>query len=266
MNAIMKQTPIQVMAERLKIDPDDMQNIIIRTIMPAKVNVTNEQFVSFLAVANEYKLNPLSKEVYAFPAKGGGIQPIVSIDGWLKIINNHKAFDGMSFEFSTTTITIAGKKMPEWCKCMISRKDRSTPIEFIEYMEECYRNTDTWAKKPRRMLQHKTLIQCARYAFGLSGIIDEDEAKSYEDAGVINMHEKVVNHQDRFKPKPDLVDNATGEIIEIDAADIANKMEMSESADELNRLLPELKQVPPGTELDNLRKLYKAKIGSFQHE
>jgi hypothetical protein len=30
---------------------------------------------------------------------------------------------------------------------------------------------------PKRMLRHKALIQCARVAFGFSGIFDEDEAR-----------------------------------------------------------------------------------------
>ena len=128
MNNLAKKSPIEVMAERLSIDPTEMQSIIMETVMPAKQSVSNEQFVAFLAVANEYKLNPLSKEVDAFPSRGG-IQTIVSIDGWLKIINSHKAFNGMSFEFSDAKVTIGGKKMPEWCKCVIHRKDRDLPIE-----------------------------------------------------------------------------------------------------------------------------------------
>ena len=91
-----KQNPLAVMAERLSIDATEMQNIVMKTVMPnGGKGVTNEQFVSFLAVANNYGLDPLKKEIYAFPAKGGGIQPIVSIDGWLNIINTHPDFDGM---------------------------------------------------------------------------------------------------------------------------------------------------------------------------
>jgi hypothetical protein len=37
------------------------------------------------------------------------------------------------------------------------------------------------------MLRHKAAIQCGRYAFGLSGIIDPDEAERFQDAGIIDM-------------------------------------------------------------------------------
>ena len=78
-----KQSPIAAMASRLSIDETEMQGIVMNTLMKAKGNgnsqVSNEEFVTFLAIANEYCLNPLSKEIYAF-ANRGAIQPIVSID------------------------------------------------------------------------------------------------------------------------------------------------------------------------------------------
>ena len=169
---------LDAMATRLSVNPAELQSIIINTVMP-NPNVTQEQFLSFLSVANEYKLNPLTKEIYAFPSKGGGIQPIVSIDGWLKIINGHPQFDGMEFVDNLDN----GKLISVTCR--IYRKDRTRHTEVTEYMGECSRNTDTWKNWPSRMLRHKATIQGARYAFGLSGIIDPDEAERFEQAGVI---------------------------------------------------------------------------------
>jgi len=61
--------------------------------------------------------------------------------------------------------------------CKIMRKDRAHPTVVTEYLSECIRNTDPW-KKPVRMLRHKAAIQCARYAFGLGGIMEQDEAEA----------------------------------------------------------------------------------------
>jgi phage recombination protein Bet len=167
-------------AGRLKVSEQELQSIVMNTVMPnGGRQVTNDQFVSFLAVANEYKLNPLVKEIYAFPAKGGGIQPIVSIDGWLKIINQQAQFDGMEHE----DIIVDGKLFA--IKCSIFRKDTKRPVSVTEYMSECSRNTDTWKQYPSRMLRHKATIQAGRYAFGISGIIDPDEADRFADAGAI---------------------------------------------------------------------------------
>ncbi|MCK5614622.1 recombinase RecT [Candidatus Pacearchaeota archaeon] len=150
-----------------------MQNILMATVMPENGRkVTNEQFVSFVAVANNYDLDPLKKEIYAFPAKGGGIQPVVSIDGWLRIINTHPEFDGMqlqeTFDDKGTIFSIT---------CTIHKKGIQHPVIITEYLSECIRNTDPWKKKIR-MLRHKAAIQCGRYAFGLSGIVELDEAEA----------------------------------------------------------------------------------------
>src|SRR3546814_15877124 len=44
-------------------------------------------------------------------------------------------------------------------------------------MAECARSTGPWQSHPKRMLRHKAMIQCARIAFGFTGIFDEDEAQ-----------------------------------------------------------------------------------------
>ena len=173
---------IAVMAKRLNIAEADLDSIIKKTIMPdsKRVTVSNEQFVSFMAVANEYKLNPLVKEIYAFPAKGGGIQPVVSIDGWIKIITNHPDFDGMEHDYE-----MADNGDCLSVTCSIYRKSQSRPISATEYLVECLMPTDVWRKYPRRMLRHKATIQAGRYAFGISGIIDPDEADRYAATKVI---------------------------------------------------------------------------------
>lgn len=158
------------MAGRYGMEPAAFAATLKATVVPP--NTSNEEFAAFLVVAREYDLNPLTKEIYAFPKRGGGIQPIVPIDGWTNIINSNPALDGIEFEDhhddqgKLTAIT-----------CRIWRKDRAKPIMVTEYMAECYRQTDTWKTWPHRMLRHKALIQCARYAFGLAGIVDPDEAE-----------------------------------------------------------------------------------------
>jgi hypothetical protein len=86
------------MASKFAMDPAKFLNTIINTVFPKKDGrpiATNEQLAAFLAVCQEYDLNPFTREIWAFPTRGGGIAPIVSVDGWLKLINRHPAFDGM---------------------------------------------------------------------------------------------------------------------------------------------------------------------------
>lgn len=170
---ITKEAPsiIQDMATRFGMDKRAFELTIKQTCMPAKVEVTNEQFVAFLLVAKQYNLNPITREIFAFPARNGGIQPVVSVDGWCNIINSHPQLNGFEFEDKIEEGKITA------ITCRMYRKDREKPVETTEYISECERPTDTWKKWPARMLRHKALIQAARYAFGFSGLVDPDEAE-----------------------------------------------------------------------------------------
>lgn len=170
MNAVATIEPPSVfstMAQRFGMDRRAFEATLRATVMPQAT--TNEQAAAFLLVAKQYDLNPFTKEIFAFPARGG-IQPVVSVDGWLNIINRHPDFDGMEFK---DALNEAGELQAVTCR--IFRKNRAHAVEVTEYMSECRRATDTWKQWPARMLRHKATIQAARYAFGFSGIMEPDE-------------------------------------------------------------------------------------------
>ena len=150
-----------------------------------KGQVTDAQMTALLVVANQFGLNPWTKEIYAFPDRQNGIVPVVGVDGWVRIINNHAQFDGMEFE-----------QADDACTCIMYRKDRSRPVKVTEYMAECKRsNQGPWQSHPRRMLRHKSMIQCARLAFGFGGIFDQDEAE--------RLVERDMGAAEVVSPRPD---------------------------------------------------------------
>jgi phage recombination protein Bet len=155
------------MGSRLHCDPSKLHQTLKDTVFKG---ATDSELLALVVVANEYGLNPLTKELYAFPAKGGGIVPVVSVDGWVRMVNDHPQMDGIEFEIHKDA---TGKL--DAMTCSIWRKDRSRPIRVTEHLAECKRNTEPW-KMENRMLRHKALMQCARYAFGFSGVTDDDEA------------------------------------------------------------------------------------------
>lgn len=155
---------------------DDLTAVLKATAFktPAdKPQVTDAQMSALLIVASQYKLNPFTKEIYAFPDKNNGIVPVVGVDGWSRIINSHPQFDGMDFNDDGESV-----------ECVIYRKDRNHPIKAREYMSECKRPTQPWQSHPRRMLRHKAMIQCARLAFGYVGIYELDEAERIAEVDV----------------------------------------------------------------------------------
>lgn len=174
-------------ADRYAVDPDKMKATLIATAFRQRAKdgksgaISDEQLMMLLIVADQYTLNPFTREIYAFPSEGG-IVPIVSIDGWIRIINERSELKSISFEMAP-----AGTEDP-WISCTIERHDRARPVTITEYLSECSRNTDPWKDMPRRMLRHKALIQCARVAFGFAGIFDPDDG------------DKIVSVVDQVRP------------------------------------------------------------------
>ncbi len=158
---------LALMASRLSVDPTKLLESLKATVFRG---ATNEDLLSLVAISNEYQLNPFLREIYAFPAKGGGVTPIISFDGWVKIVSRHPLYDGVEFSW-----TFDGDGKPESCTCTMHVKGRSKPVTVTEWLAECARNTDIWRSMPRRMLRHKSFIQAARLAFGITGA-EEDEA------------------------------------------------------------------------------------------
>lgn len=208
-------------------EPQAFEATVRATCMRADKNgrvPSREEFAAFLLVAKEYDLNPLTKEIYAFPQKGGGIVPIVSVDGWLKLLNSHPQFDGMEL----TDINDEKGELTA-VTCSLWRKDRSRPVTLTEYLKECIRDTEPW-KMMHRMMRHKALIQTARYAFGFAGIYDQDEGERIIEA--IDAEPAIPT-----PPTPPKIENTTAifaEIANAAAAKIAdgpNRSERGEFAD-----------------------------------
>lgn len=171
-----KRSPLLDMSKRLNIDSNILLGVLKKTAF--RECRTNEEFISAVIVANMYKLNPLRSEIYAFPASKGGVQPIVSVDGWCKVISGHPEFDGVEFkEIDDKDGNLIA------VECTLYRKGFSHPIVVKEYYEEVKRNTEPWRNMKRRMTRHASLKQAGRVGFGITGIYDEDDAdrmRTYE--------------------------------------------------------------------------------------
>lgn len=171
------------------VDPQELKQTLIQTAFKSDKEITDAQMGALMIVASQYKLNPWTKEIYAFPDKKG-IIPVVGVDGWSRIINSNSNLNGIEFTFSENLVlpNKAKVKCPEWVDCIIHRKDRDHPTVVREYLDEVYREplgqngyAGPWQSHPKRFLRHKALIQCARLAFGYVGIYDQDEAERIQE-------------------------------------------------------------------------------------
>lgn len=175
------------------VDPQELKQTLIQTAFKSDKEITDAQMGALMIVASQYKLNPWTKEIYAFPDKKG-IIPVVGVDGWSRIINSNSNLNGIEFKFSENLVlpNKAKVKCPEWVDCIIHRKDRDHPTIVREYLDEVYREplgqngyAGPWQSHPKRFLRHKALIQCARLAFGYVGIYDQDEAERIQESGTV---------------------------------------------------------------------------------
>lgn len=179
-------TALAVMAQRIAVAPAELEQTLMQT---AFKGATAAEFVMLVAVANKYDLDPFVKEIYAFPKKGGGIVPLVPIDGWLKIIHRHPDYAGMETRYCEDMVTPASsaKRCPEWIETTIYHKSTpDRPTVHREWIDEMYRDTGPWNTTTKRMLEWKSIIQTGRKAFGLGGIYDEDEAERINEGEVID--------------------------------------------------------------------------------
>jgi hypothetical protein len=139
------------------------------------------------------------------------------------------------------------------------------PISTTEYLEECQMNTDVWRKYPRRMLRHKATIQCGRYAFGISGIIDPDEADRYAKA-------KVIEKDITPSVKTNIIEQAASLPDEMTKQEIydtfCQRIEDANNPGELQAAFGEgwnlLKPLAAGNEMKTLQDLYEEKKTYFE--
>lgn len=168
-------TALSIVAHNTGASEEEIKEVLSGMIVSAKnqhgAKATNAELAIVSGVAAKYQLNPLVKEMAAF-VSGGKLQVMVMIDGWYKMVNRQPEFDGVEFEDK-----FDGDKIVA-VTCKMYLRNRSRPVSVTEYFEECNDpKSSVWKKWPARMLRHKAYIQAARMAFGISEVIDDDEAQ-----------------------------------------------------------------------------------------
>lgn len=217
---------------------------------------TDAEFVSCCLVAREHGLNPLTKEIYFMKTKSGAIQPIVSVDGWVRKCNEHPQFDGMEFSDELNGDDLSA------VTCTIFRKDRGHPTRVTEHLDECKANGGpAWKSSPRRMLRHRALTQAARYAFGFAGVMDRDEFDQWQAMRDITPKAEPLSIPD-IPDAPTAAEASQAPEIDGDTiadpdkflANLADEIELCTSAEEL----AEIKEGNAGV-IERLPKAQKAK-------
>lgn len=248
-NPVPKPSVLDKLAQQYNTSRADLLNTLKETCFKG---ATDAQMISLCIVAGQYNLNPFLKEIYAFPAKGGGIVPVVGVDGWAKLMNSRPEFDGVEFDFAGS---IEGDGPDMACTATVWIKNRSKPVRITEYYSECMRQTEPWKTCPRRMLRHKALIQAARIAFGFSGIHDPEEAETISVHSEPVPEAKATLHQ--IEAKPETAKEPQPEPPPKPKAATSRKAEPSGNAGSFEAWLKS-NSIPEGKALDTVHRLWPA--------
>jgi phage recombination protein Bet len=162
--------------QRSGMSPESFVQAITQTSLSSVVTWSQMDLETLLLAAERHGLDPLGREMYLLREGENYEEPalvVLGVDGWSRILNRHKKFAGMQFRESEELVD----GVPRWIECTLHRWDRRVGTTVREYFDEVRGSSTPWLTHPRRMLRHKALVQCARLAFGLVGIYDQDEAQ-----------------------------------------------------------------------------------------
>jgi hypothetical protein len=142
------------------------------------------ELMAACSVCNKYGLDPFLREVHCTRA-GGRLLIMVGLDGWIRQCQSNPMYDGMDpplYEFDES-----GKPMS--CTTTIYRKDQSHPTSYTAFLSEWVKNSPPWQVQPRHMLYVKSLKNCIRLAFGISGL-DTEDTSDFADIPMVRMPQR----------------------------------------------------------------------------
>jgi phage recombination protein Bet len=150
-------------------------------------DATNDELKMFMHLSGKYNLDPFAKEIW-FLKMGGTPTITTSRDGYLKIANEHPAFDGLASDvvyakdsFSKTpegvnhTYGVGERGAILGAYALIFRKDRKFPIYVFAPMKDYQKPSNIWKTYPHAMILKVAEAMALKRAFSLSGLVTVEE-------------------------------------------------------------------------------------------
>lgn len=172
----------QALAKKLESKRNTIKNTVAK-------DATDDELDMFMHLAKEYNLDPFQGEIYFW--KFGDKDPTImtSRDGYLKIANQHPAFDGMDSgviypgdDFKKTqdgvehSLDISNmSKQPQGAYAVVYRTDREVPIRVIIPFSDYNKNNKVWNNYPSAMIQKCAESMALKRAFSVSGLVSKEE-------------------------------------------------------------------------------------------
>lgn len=144
------------------------QREIVDTIKQTVAKGASEaQLRMFLEVCKRTGLDPFLKEIWYVPEKG---IIMAGRDGYLRVANEHPAFDGMK-----TRVERDDKGIPIKATCTVWRKDRGHPIICEAWYSEYKKSSPVWNQYPSAMISKVAEVLALKRSFAINGVVTEEE-------------------------------------------------------------------------------------------
>lgn len=160
-------------AEFLGLSPDKIVETLrhVWHVSSGKEQLTGAEMMQGLALVSRYELDPFAREIYVTKDGKGRVFAIVSVDGWVKILDRTPHYDGFEQEMHFTE-----KGELEWVETKIHSTKRSHPTTYRGYMTEYQRFGGFVSKTaPWHMLRIFSLRHAARLFTPLSAAVVTEE-------------------------------------------------------------------------------------------
>ena len=199
-------------------------------------DATDDELDMFMHLAKEYNLDPFQGEIYFW--KFGSKDPTImtSRDGYLKIANQHPAFDGMDSgviypgdNFQKTadgvehSLDISNmSEQPIGAYAVVYRSDREVPTRVVIPFKDYNKDNKVWNSYPSAMIQKCAESMALKRAFSVSGLVSKEEMGYEQDRKPTQQFEhnnrtsnNQAEKQSKSNPKQDII-NAIAEKVNDD--------------------------------------------------
>jgi phage recombination protein Bet len=170
-----------------RIDQFERREVIEAIKQTVCRGATDAQLRMFLEVCKATGLNPFIKgEIWFVPEKS---IIMAGRDGYLRVANEHPAFDGME-----THVERDERGVPIKAVCTVWRKDRNHPTVCEAYYSEYKKAGAVWQQYPSAMISKVAETLALKRSFAINGVLTEEEIGHDEPA------------QEKPQPKPEALE------------------------------------------------------------
>lgn len=176
-----KKTIIGEAASILMIPPGKVCDLLrnVWKVSNGQEPLRDEEMFAGLSLISRYQLDPIAREIYVTRDNKGRLLTIVSVDGWIKILDRTDHYDGFEQDIHEDKGRVA------WIETRIFSSKRTHPAVYRAFAEEYAKIAGFMNDKiPIHMLGIFSLRHAARRFTPIGGHVVTEEEAAYMGAGV----------------------------------------------------------------------------------